>query len=83
MRVLIPDLQEEEALRRLLDQLIRDILGVKLGPELDQQRVVSLHVLSRHLGIGIPRSRGMPEKKKDVLISLNGDGGSTAEEPRA
>ncbi|TNN47797.1 hypothetical protein EYF80_041994 [Liparis tanakae] len=33
MCVLVPDLQEEEALRRLLDQLIRDVLGLEPGGE--------------------------------------------------
>lgn len=57
---LISNLQKEEALCCFLDQFISDILGVKLGPELNQQRVVPLHILSCHLGLG-SNSRGMPE----------------------
>ncbi len=60
MYVLISNLQKEEALRCLLDQFIGDILRVKLGPELNQQRVVPLHILSCHLG-SASQSRGMPE----------------------
>lgn len=60
MYVLISNLQKEEALRCLLDQFIGDILRVKPGPELNQQRVVPLHILSCHLG-SAPHSRGMPE----------------------
>lgn len=58
--VLIANLQKEEALCRLLDQFIGDILGIKLGPKLNQQRVVPLHILSCHLGWN-PHSRGMQE----------------------
>lgn len=47
----MPNLQKEEALCRLLDQFISDILRVKPGPELNQQRVVPLHILSCHLGL--------------------------------
>ena len=57
------NLQKEEPLRCLLDQFISDILGVKLGPELNQQRVVPLHVLSCHLGLEA-HSREMPELGK-------------------
>lgn len=57
---LISNLKKEEALRCLLDQFISDILRVKLGPELNQQRVVPLHILSCHLGLA-PNSRQKPE----------------------
>lgn len=43
------NLQEEEALCSLLDQLLGNVLGVKPGPELNQQRVVPLHILGCHL----------------------------------
>lgn len=49
VNVLISNLQKKEPLSCLLDQLFGDVLGVKLGPELDQQRVVPLHILSSHL----------------------------------
>lgn len=61
MHELISNLQKEEALRCLLDQFICDILRVKLGPELDQQRVVPLHILSCHLGNRHPTAEVMPE----------------------
>lgn len=54
------NLQKEEALRGLLDQLLGDVLWVEPGPELNQQRVVPLHVLGCHLGAA-PRSRGRTE----------------------
>jgi len=57
---LISNLEKEETLRCLLDQFICDILGVELGPELNQQRVVPLHILSCHLGL-ILHSRGVQE----------------------
>ena len=43
-------LQEEHLLGDLLDQLLRHILWEELGPELELERVLLLHVLGRHLG---------------------------------
>lgn len=60
------NLQEEEALRGLLDQLLGDVLGVKPGPELYQQRIVPLHVLGCHLGAA-PR-----RMKREAPIRLSG-----------
>lgn len=57
---LISNLQEEETLCCFLNQFIGDILGVKLGPEFDQQRVVPLHILRCHLGLAT-HSRRKPE----------------------
>lgn len=58
--VVISNLQKEKALCCFLDQFICDILWVKLCPELNQQRVVLLHILSCHLGL-VSNSRGMPQ----------------------
>ena len=60
--VVISNLQEEEALRCFLDQFISDILRVKLGPELYQQRVVPFHILSCNLGLAQYGNR-MPESR--------------------
>lgn len=42
-------LQEEQLLGDVLDQLLRHILREELGPKLELQRVLLLHVLGRHL----------------------------------
>ncbi|TNN76133.1 hypothetical protein EYF80_013664 [Liparis tanakae] len=42
-------LQEEQLLGDVLDQLLRHVLWEELGPELELQRVLLLHVLGRHL----------------------------------
>lgn len=62
------DLQEEEALRRFLDQLVSNVLGVKLCPELNQQGVVLLHILSCHLGLA-SNSKDVTESER-TNISL-------------
>lgn len=43
------DLQEELPLGGLLDQFLCHLLGVELGPELDQKWVLFPDILSRHL----------------------------------
>lgn len=43
-------LQEEQALGDVLDQFLRHILWVELGPELEEQRTFLPHILCSHLG---------------------------------
>lgn len=64
---LSPNLQEEEALRGLLDQLLGDVLGEEPGPELNQQRVVPLHVLRCHLGAAAPPRRDRRMKRESLI----------------
>lgn len=43
------DLQIEQSQRDVLDQLFGHVFRVELGPELELQRVLLLHVLAHHL----------------------------------
>lgn len=47
-------LQEEESLGDLLNEFLRDILREELGPELELQRVLLLHILLSHLEDVVP-----------------------------
>ena len=58
VRAVTRHLQEEEPLRGLLDEFVRHVFRVELSSELDQQRVLPLYILRRHLGGGFPQQGG-------------------------
>ena len=71
------DLEVEESHGDVLDELVRDVFRVELGPELELQRRLLLHVLAQHLLVQLePRlvalGVGVLETKEPDLAKTNG-----------